>query len=166
MREASVHKKAVLAAGCFWGVEHLLRQLPGVVSTRVGYTGGRSDKPNYQEITTGNTGHAEAVEVTYDPTQLAYVDLLRAFFRLHDPTTFNRQGNDVGSQYRSTIFFSTPEEQAAARALIAEIDQSGKWSKRVVTQVIAAATFYEAEEYHQKYLVKNPNGYNCHFWRE
>ena len=157
---------AVLSGGCFWGVEELIRKLPGVVSTEVGYTGGNVPNPTYSSMTSGTTGHAEAVRIVYDPNKLQYADLLRYFFKLHDPTTLNRQGNDRGTQYRSAIFFSSPDQQKIARQVKDEVESSGKWKAPVVTEIISASTWYPAEEYHQHYLQKNPNGYTCHYVRE
>jgi peptide methionine sulfoxide reductase msrA/msrB len=156
---------AVLAGGCFWGVEELIRKLPGVVSTEVGYTGGRVPNPTYERISTGATGHAESIRIEFNPAVLAYADLLRYFFRLHDPTTLNRQGNDRGAQYRSAIFFSNDSQRDAAERVIKEVDASKKWNGPVVTQVIAAGEWYPAEEYHQDYLQKHPDGYTCHWLR-
>lgn len=156
---------AVLAGGCFWGVEELIRKLPGVTATEVGYTGGKVPNPTYERISTGFTGHAESVRVEFDPTVLSYADLLRYFFRLHDPTTPNRQGNDRGTQYRSAIFFSSPQQEQVAREVIQEVNASGRWNAAVVTEVVAASHWYSAEEYHQDYLQKNPNGYTCHWVR-
>ena len=156
---------AILAGGCFWGVEELIRQLPGVVSTDVGYTGGGVPNPTYQMMTTGTTGHAEAVRVVFDPRKLSYADLLRYFFRLHDPTTLNRQGNDRGTQYRSAIFATSPEQERIAREVKHQVDVSGKWKAPVVTEVATASAWYPAEDYHQDYLQKNPHGYTCHYLR-
>lgn len=157
---------ATLAGGCFWGVEELIREIPGVLNTEVGYTGGTVDDPGYERVKTGTTGHAEAIEIVFDPKRLSYEDLLRAFFRLHDPTTPNRQGNDRGTQYRSAIFVHDDEQRRIAEKVKAEVDQSHKWPKPVVTEIVAASTFFAAEMYHQDYLQKNPGGYSCHFWRE
>jgi peptide methionine sulfoxide reductase msrA/msrB len=157
---------AVLAGGCFWGVEELIRKLPGVISTEVGYTGGALPNPTYEVMTTGKTGHAESVRVVFDPRKLSYADLLRYFFRLHDPTTPNRQGNDRGTQYRSVIFYASPQQKQVAEDVIEEVNSSGKWSAPVVTEVAAASTWYPAEEYHQDYLQKHPNGYTCHYLRD
>ena len=154
-------ERATFAAGCFWGVEKVFGALPGVVSTQVGYTGGTVPKPNYEEVCTGRTGHAEAVELTYDPTQVSYDDLIEFFFRHHDPTTLNRQGNDIGTQYRSAIFYHTKEQEAAARSAIDALQKAGILKRPVTTTVEPAGEFYRAEEYHQKYLKKNPLGY-CH----
>jgi len=166
MTSHTQHQTATLAGGCFWGVEELLRELPGVISTRVGYTGGRTANPRYEDVKTGSTGHAEAIEIIFDPSRLSYQDLLLFFFRLHDPTTLNRQGNDRGTQYRSAIFFHDDAQRQTAEAVKAKVDASGKWPKPVVTEIAKASAFYTAEEYHQKYLVKNPGGYTCHFVRD
>ena len=162
----SSQEVALLAGGCFWGVEELLRKLPGVTSTEVGYTGGGVANPTYDLMTTGKTGHAEAVRVVFDPRVLSYADLLRYFFRLHDPTTPNRQGNDRGTQYRSAIFFSTPEQKSIAEEVMREVTASGKWSAPLSTELTKASEWYRAEEYHQDYLQKNPNGYTCHYLRD
>ena len=156
----------MFAGGCFWGVEELIRKLPGVTATEVGYTGGTVPNPTYEVMTTGSTGHAEAVRVVFDPRKLSYGDLLRYFFKLHDPTTPNRQGNDRGTQYRSVIFYASPEQKEVADKVINEVNASGKWGAPVVTQVVAASTWYPAEDYHQDYLQKNPNGYTCHYLRD
>ena len=155
----------MLAAGCFWGVEHLLRELEGVLDTEVGYTGGSRDNPGYRDVVTGRTGHAEAVRVLYDPARVSYEEILRYFFRLHDPTTLNRQGNDVGTQYRSAIFVRNERERAIAERVRAEVDASGAWKSPVVTTIEDAGRWYAAEDYHQDYLIRNPGGYNCHFLR-
>ncbi len=153
---------AVLAAGCFWGVEELLRKLPGVVDTEVGYAGGTLANPSYHDVSRGDSGHAEAVRVTFDPARVSYEDVLRYFFRLHDPTTPNRQHNDIGTQYRSAIFFESDEQRQVAERVVDEVSRSGKWKRPVVTQVVPAGAFWPAEEYHQDYLEKNPGGYMCH----
>lgn len=164
---AATLEVAVLAGGCFWGMEDLLRAIPGVLETEVGYTGGSTEAPTYTQVKTGQTGHAEAVKVLFDPAVLSYETLLEDwFFRMHDPTTRNRQGNDVGSQYRSAIFATTPRQAEVARAVLARVDQSGKWKAPVVTEVVSAGTFTPAEGYHQDYLVKNPGGYTCHWLRD
>lgn len=157
---------AVVSGGCFWGVEELIRSVPGVQAVEVGYTGGQTASPNYNQVKTGTTGHAEAVRIIFDPQVLSYADLLRKFFQLHDPTTPNRQGNDVGTQYRSAIFFNSPEQQKVAEEIKKEVNDSGKWSSQVVTEIVAATPWTKAEEYHQDYLQKHPNGYTCHYWRE
>lgn len=154
-------EKATFGAGCFWGVEATFRSMPGVVSTLVGYCGGRTDNPTYKDVCTDTTGHAEVVEITFDPAQLPYEQLLETFWKLHDPTTPNRQGPDVGSQYRSVIFFHTPAQETAARTAKERLDKSGKFRKPVVTQIVPAAPFYKAEDYHQRYLEKRGLA-SCH----
>lgn len=158
---------ALLAGGCFWGMEEILRAVPGVLQTTVGYTGGKIPSPTYPQVKTGTTGHAEAIQIVFDPTLLTFESLLENwFFKMHDPTTANRQGNDIGSQYRSAIFFFTPEQKATAEKVIVRVEKSGKWKRPIVTEVTAASPFYPAEDYHQKYLVKNPGGYTCHYLRD
>lgn len=159
-------QQAFLAGGCFWGVEELIRKVPGVVETEVGYTGGASDNPVYEKVKTGSTGHAEAVRISYDPSKISYEGVLELFFKLHDPTTMNRQGNDLGTQYRSAIFVMNSDERALAEKIIARENASGRWKRPVVTLIENLKTFYPAEAYHQDYLQKNPGGYNCHYWRE
>lgn len=156
---------ATLAGGCFWGMEEIIRNLPGVISTSVGYTGGTSDSPTYREVCSGTTGHAEAVQITFDPTRTTFEALLGFFFRMHDPTTLNRQHNDVGTQYRSAIFYHSDAQRQTAEKVKAEANASQKRPRPVVTEIVPAGTFWPAEEYHQKYLVKNPGGYNCHVLR-
>lgn len=151
-------KTAVLAGGCFWGVQELIRHEKGVVSTRVGYTGGPVPNPTYEN----HEGHAEAVEVTYDDSVLSYMQLLDFFFRIHNPTLPNQQGNDIGTSYRSAIFYANQEEKEEAEKMIAMVDESGKWKIPVVTNLEPLTEFYPAEEYHQDYLQKNPRGYTCH----
>jgi peptide-methionine (S)-S-oxide reductase len=146
--------KAIFGAGCFWGVEARFRQLPGVTSTAVGYMGGTLDHPSYEDVCTDQTGHAEVVQVDYDAERVTYEDLLEVFWANHDPTTLNRQGPDVGTQYRSVIFFHSPEQEAAARASKEELSQSGRFHSPIVTQIVPAKTFWRAEEYHQQYLEK------------
>ncbi len=159
-------ERAVLAGGCFWGMEEILREVPGVLSTRVGYTGGALESPTYGDVKQGTTGHAEAIEVTFDPARISYGELLeRYFFRMHDPTTPNRQGNDIGTQYRSAIFVTSPAQRAVAEKASEAAAKSGRWKRPIITQIVDAARFWPAEEYHQKYLVKNPGGYTCHFMR-
>jgi len=153
--------KAIFAAGCFWGVEATFRQLPGVISTRVGYTGGDFPNPTYKDVCTDHTGHAEAVEVEYDPTKLSYEKLLDVFWENHDPTQLNRQGPDWGTQYRSAIFSTTPEQEAAAKASKAALEKSRRYSKPIVTQIVPASTFFQAEDYHQQYLEKRGLA-SCH----
>jgi peptide-methionine (S)-S-oxide reductase len=146
--------KATFAAGCFWGVEDVFRQLKGVTSTTVGYTGGTKVAPTYKEVCGGNTGHAEAVEVEFDPSQASYPELLALFFQSHDPTTLNRQGPDFGTQYRSAIFFHDAEQEAAAREAKAALEKSGVFKRPIVTQILPASEFYRAEDYHQQYFEK------------
>lgn len=145
---------ATFGAGCFWGVEETFRQLPGVVSTAVGYMGGATENPTYEDVCTDTTGHAEVVHVEYDPDKISYSDLLKVFWENHDPTTVNRQGPDVGTQYRSVIFFHSPEQEAEAKQSKDLLAQSGKYEKPIVTQIVPAQPFYKAEEYHQQYLAK------------
>lgn len=154
-------EKATFGAGCFWGVEARFGQLPGVLATQVGYEGGKLPHPTYKDVCTDRTGHAEVVQVSFDPAIVSYEALLAEFFALHDPTQLNRQGPDWGSQYRSAIFFHSPEQQAMAQAVLERLDLSRRYSKPVVTQVIAAQTFWPAEEYHQKYLEKR-GAVSCH----
>src|ERR1700720_3270309 len=146
--------KATFGAGCFWGVEATFRQLPGVISTRVGYTGGNTPNPTYKQVCTDTTGHAEAVEIDYDPAKLSYDKLLDVFWENHDPTTLNRQGPDVGTQYRSAIFFHTPEQEAAAKASKEALSKSGRLKRPIVTEIQPAPEFWQAEDYHQQYLEK------------
>jgi peptide-methionine (S)-S-oxide reductase len=148
-------EKATFAAGCFWGVEEAFAKLPGVISTRVGYTGGTTENPSYEQVCTSRTGHAEAVEIDYDPEKIAYPDLLNAFWSMHDPTTLNRQGPDMGSQYRSAIFFHNADQEALAKASQSEQEASGKFSRPIVTEITPATAFYPAEAYHQQYFLKN-----------
>jgi methionine-S-sulfoxide reductase len=160
------YEMAILAGGCFWGMEDLIRALPGVITTTVGYTGGDVEDPNYNVVKTGTTNHAESVQVEFDPSKLSYSELLTFFFRMHDPTTVNQQGNDKGTQYRSVIFYHSPTQMEKAQEMIARVDASKKWPRPIVTQVIPATKFYPAEEHHQDYLEKNPNGYTCHWMRD
>jgi len=152
--QSDKYEKATFAGGCFWGVEASFRAVEGVVATSVGYTGGQLDNPTYKAVCTDKTGHAEAVEVTYDPNIVSYQKLLDVFWRIHDPTTPNRQGPDVGTQYRSAIFFHTPQQQVLARASVQKLEQAGKFDKPIVTQIVPAQKFYKAEEHHQRYLEK------------
>jgi peptide-methionine (S)-S-oxide reductase len=147
--------KATFGAGCFWGVESAFRQVKGVTDAVVGYMGGTLPNPTYKDVCTDRTGHAEVVQVDYDPLQVSYEQLLRVFFDIHDPTTPNRQGPDHGSQYRSVIFFYDPQQEAAARALIQELDRAGSFKRKIVTQIVPAAEFYRGEEYHQRYFEKH-----------
>jgi peptide methionine sulfoxide reductase msrA/msrB len=154
-----------LAGGCFWGMQQLLRQVPGVVSTEVGYIGGTTKNPRYEEVHSGATGHAEAVRVVFDPAKISFEHLLEWFFRMHDPTTLDRQGNDVGTSYRSAIFYHTEEERRTAEAVKARLDKRGHFGAPIVTRIVKAGPFYKAEDDHQDYLQKNPGGYTCHFLR-
>jgi len=164
-KDARTQEMATLAGGCFWGVQELIRKLPGVLESIVGYTGGSTDKPGYEQVHTGRTGHAEAVQIVFDPKVISYEEILRYFFRLHDPTTPNRQGNDVGTQYRSAIFYQNEDQRKVAERVLAEVDKSGKWPAKVATQIVPATPFYPAEGYHQDYLQKHPDGYTCHYLR-
>jgi methionine-S-sulfoxide reductase len=157
---------ATLAGGCFWGMEEIIRQIPGVLSTNVGYTGGSVDNPNYNIVKLGTTNHAESVQVEFDSSKISYADILGYFFRMHDPTTLNQQGNDKGTQYRSVIFYHSEEQKITAQEVIKKLEAAGKWKKPIVTQLIPASKFYLAEEYHQDYLKKNPGGYTCHWLRD
>ena len=147
--------KATFGAGCFWGVEARFRQVPGVIDTAVGYSGGTVANPTYEQVCTGRTGHAEVVQIEYDPDRVTYEQLLDVFWNCHDPTTLNRQGPDVGTQYRSVIFFHTPEQQAAAEASKRALQESGRFPRPIVTEIAPAGPFYRAEEYHQRYLEKH-----------
>jgi len=163
----STLETAILAGGCFWGMEDILRKVDGVLETDVGYTGGSSKSPRYEDVKSGSTGHAESVRIVFDPKKLSYADLLEKwFFKMHDPTTRDRQGNDVGTQYRSVIFATTPEQKATALAVKQRLDASKKWKKPIVTEIVDASAFTPAEDYHQDYLVKHPGGYTCHFMRD
>jgi peptide-methionine (S)-S-oxide reductase len=152
---------AVLAGGCFWGMQDLIRKRPGVISTRVGYTGGNVENATYRH----HEGHAEAIEIVFDPTVISYRDILAFFFQIHDPTTRDRQGNDVGTSYRSAIFYLNDEQRQVAEDVIADVNASGLWPGKVVTEVDPAGAFWEAEPEHQDYLEHYPNGYTCHFPR-
>ncbi|MBV9463119.1 MAG: peptide-methionine (S)-S-oxide reductase MsrA [Verrucomicrobiae bacterium] len=159
---AAKTETATLAAGCFWGVEEIFRKIPGVTQTVVGYTGGTIADPTYEQVCTGRTGHAEAIEIHFDPSKTTYAKILDVFFRMHDPTTPNRQHNDVGTQYRSAIFYHSPEQKKIAEEVKERVGKSGRFSKPIVTEILPAKPFYSAEEYHQDYLQKHPGGYNCH----
>ena len=164
--KAPTHETAILAGGCFWGMEEILRKIPGVVKTTVGYSGGTTVNPTYEEVCTGTTGHAESIQVEFDSARLSYETLLDYFFRMHDPTTLNRQHNDVGTQYRSAIFYTSEAQKQTAETVKARWEKSGKFSRPITTEITAAGKFYPAEEYHQKYLVKHPGGYTCHILRD
>jgi peptide methionine sulfoxide reductase msrA/msrB len=158
---------AVLAGGCFWGMEEILRKVPGVLETEVGYTGGTTAHPTYEQVKTGRTGHAEAIRITFDPSKLSYAELLEHwFFRMHDPTTTNRQGNDAGTQYRSAIFVTSPEQRKTADEVKQRVNASGKWKRPIVTEIVNEGEFTPAEDYHQDYLEKHPGGYTCHYLRD
>ena len=154
-------ERAVLAGGCFWGMEDLIRRQKGVIKTRVGYTGGDVPNATYRD----HGSHAEGIEILFDPDKTSYREILEFFFQIHDPTTVNRQGNDVGTSYRSAIYYVSEDQKAVALDTIADVDASGLWPGKVVTEVEPVSDFWEAEEYHQDYLVKNPRGYTCHFPR-
>jgi peptide methionine sulfoxide reductase msrA/msrB len=157
---------AILAGGCFWGMENVMRQAPGILTIEVGYAGGKSTDVKYEQVSDGDTGHAESVRIVFDPAQISYADLLAKFyFRGHDPTQLDHQNNDHGTQYRSEIFTTTPVQLAIAQQVKARVDKSGKWGKPIVTRIEPATTWVRAEDYHQDYLVKHPNGYNDHFIR-
>lgn len=161
-KAAPAEEVATLAGGCFWGMEDLLRQQPGVIATEVGYTGGAVANATYEH----HEGHAEAVQIRFDPSKTTFEALLRFFFRMHDPTTLNRQGNDVGTSYRSAIFFHSEAQRQTAERVKAEVNASGKWPRPVVTEITPAGAWWKAEEYHQDYLIKNPGGYTCHYVRD
>lgn len=158
-------EKATFAAGCFWGVEEFFRKVPGVYETGVGYTGGESKDPTYTEVSSGKTGHAESVEVLYDPKKVSYEKLLDLFFKMHDPTTLNQQGNDKGTQYRSVIFYHSKKQKLTAEKFIERVEKSKAWKVPIVTEIKPIQKFYEAEEDHQKYLLRNPKGYDNHYLR-
>ena len=158
---ASSNERAVLAGGCFWGMQDLLRRYPGVISTRVGYTGGEVPNATYRN----HVGHAEAIEIIFDPLKISYRQLLEFFFQIHDPTTLNRQGNDLGDSYRSAIFYTSEEQKRVAEEAIREVNGSGLWPGKAVTELVPARDFWEAEPEHQDYLERIPNGYTCHFIR-
>lgn len=155
-------EKAIFACGCFWGVEAAFSKLPGVISAPCGYTGGRTENPTYKEVCNGNTYHAEAVLVDFDPSEISYEDLVRFFFKIHDPTTLNRQGPDIGSQYRSAIFYLDENQKSTAEKIKKELEESKTYNKPIVTQIAPASQFYFAEEYHQKYFEKHGIEGSCH----
>jgi peptide methionine sulfoxide reductase msrA/msrB len=164
--KAPLHETAVLAGGCFWGMEEIIRKIPGVIKTTVGYTGGTTANPTYEDVCTGGTGHAEAIQVEFDSARLSYESLLDYFFRMHDPTTLNRQHNDVGTQYRSAIFYTSEAQKKTAESVKAKWEKSGQFNRPITTEIAVASKFYSAEDYHQKYLAKNPGGYTCHILRD
>jgi peptide-methionine (S)-S-oxide reductase len=155
------HERAVLAGGCFWGMQDLIRKQPGVLKTRVGYTGGHVANATYRN----HAGHAEAIEIIFDPAKTSFRQILEFFFQIHDPTTLNRQGNDLGTSYRSAIFYTNDEQRRVAEDTIADVEASGLWPGKVVTELTKASDFWEAEPEHQDYLERIPNGYTCHFIR-
>lgn len=157
---------ALLAGGCFWGMEELLRAQPGVTDTSVGYAGGTVENPTYKAVSSGQSGHAETVRVEFDPSQTSYEALLLFYFTIHDPTTKHRQGNDIGSQYRSAIFVQSDEQRRIAERVKRRVEQSGEWNGPITTEITETRVFYPAEEYHQDYLEKNPGGYTCHYQRD
>lgn len=156
---------AYLAGGCFWGMEELMRMIPGVLETEVGYCGGDTPNATYEQVKTGRTGHAESLKVVFDANRLSYRHLLFEFFRMHNPTTLNRQGNDIGTPYRSAIFYLDENQRNVAKQVIQTVEASSEWQARIVTEVAPFKAFYRAEEYHQKYLEKHPGGYTCHYVR-
>ena len=157
---------AYLASGCFWGAEELFRHLDGVIDTQVGYMGGTKSNPSYEDVKTGSSGHAETLKIIFDPQKISYEELLLFFFKMHDPTTLDQQGNDIGTQYRSHIFYTSPSQQQGAEKVMRRVNDSGAFAKPLVTKLDKAPDFTDAEDYHQDYLQKNPNGYSCHFIRE
>jgi len=165
MNDIAQLQTAYLAGGCYWGMEELVRQIPGVVKTCVGYTGGTTPDASYEQVKTGQTGHAEALKIVFDPALLSFRHLLFEFFRMHNPTSRNRQGNDIGSQYRSAIFYLDEIQQRTALEVIKVVDTSADWQAPVVTEIIPFKEFFRAEEYHQQYLIKHPHGYTCHYIR-
>lgn len=165
-KKTMTFETAILAGGCFWGMEQLIRELPGVLDTAVGYSGGKVDSPTYGDVSVGSSGHAEAIKIKYDPSKITYGEILDFFFRIHDPTTINRQGNDKGTQYRSAIFYQDEKQKKVALLKKDETEAGSRWKNPVVTEISKATEFYDAEEYHQDYLVKNRGGYTCHFIRD
>jgi peptide methionine sulfoxide reductase msrA/msrB len=164
--DSGKRETAILAGGCFWGMEEIIRDIPGVIETEVGYTGGTTRNPVYEQVHAGTTGHAEAVRIVFDPDRLSFEDLLGWFFRMHDPTTPNRQGNDIGTSYRSAIFYTSEDQRKTAEAVKERVNASGKWPRPIVTEITKASDWWKAEDYHQDYLQKNPGGYTCHFLRD
>ena len=156
---------AYLAGGCYWGLEELISKIPGVKQTKVGFTGGHIKNVSYKEVTRGDTGHAESIEIKFKSKELSYEELLFNFFKMHNPTTLNQQGNDKGTQYRSSIFYTNDEQKNIAQQVINTVNISNEWDNPVITEIIAFTNFYPAEESHQKYILKNPEGYSCHFVR-
>jgi methionine-S-sulfoxide reductase len=165
MNDQTATQTAYLAGGCFWGMEELVRQIPGVLETEVGYCGGSTPDATYEQVKTGRTGHAESLKLVFDPSLLTFRHLLFEFFRMHNPTTPDRQGNDRGTPYRSAIFYLNEEQRQIAQEVIKTVDESGDWQAHAVTEVVPFKEFFRAEEYHQKYLLKHPGGYTCHYVR-
>jgi len=165
-KDSGERETALLAGGCFWGMEEILRKIPGVVGTEVGYTGGTVKNATYAIVKHGDSGHAEAVKVVFDPKRISFEQLLGWFFRMHDPTTKNRQGNDIGTSYRSSIFYTSAAQKTTAEEVRSRVDKSSTWKNPLVTEIVAASDFWSAEEYHQDYLEKNPGGYTCHYLRD
>lgn len=161
-----MNEHIILGGGCFWGLEKLLSDFKGVTETSVGYTGGNKKDPKYKEITAGETGHVESVKVLFDPTKVSLSELINFFFKIHDPTTLNRQGNDVGTQYRSVIFYNSQGQRSVVEEVIEKVNKSKSFDNKIVTTVEEEDKYYLAEDYHQKYLDKNPSGYTCHFIRD
>lgn len=166
MAENKKLETATLAGGCFWGMEEILRELPGVEDPVVGYCGGHTENPVYEQVKTGATGHAETIQFRFDPAKITYAAILDMFFKMHDPTTPNRQGNDVGTQYRSVIFYHDEGQRLEALAAVKRAVDSGRWRRPITTEVVAAGKFWAAEQYHQDYLKKHPGGYTCHYVRD
>lgn len=165
MTDESIRQIAYLAGGCFWGMEELIGQIPGVLETEVGFAGGITPNATYEQVKTGRTGHAESLRIVFDSAKLDFRHLLFEFFRMHNPTTRNRQGNDIGTQYRSAIFFTDEEQQKIALEVIKTVEKSGELGAEIVTEVVSFEEFFRAEQYHQKYLAKHPGGYSCHYIR-
>lgn len=159
------NQTATLAGGCFWGMEDLIRKLPGIIDTEVGYTGGETTNAVYRDVKTGKSGHAESIQISFDPSKISYPEILDFFFRMHDPTSLDRQGNDIGSQYRSAIFYHNEQQRDQALKVIQLVNQSGNWKAPVVTKVEKFQKFWPAEPEHQDYLLHQPNGYTCHYVR-
>jgi methionine-S-sulfoxide reductase len=164
--QAAPLQTATFSAGCFWGTEEFFRKVPGVMETQVGYTGGSTKNPTYEQVSSGTTGHAESVELKFDPSVVSYEKLLDLFFKMHDPTTLDQQGNDTGTQYRSAIFYHGEAQKKVALAFKEKVEKSKAWKGPITTQIAPAQAFYSAEAYHQKYLVKNPGGYDNHYLRK
>jgi methionine-S-sulfoxide reductase len=163
---APKYETATFASGCFWGSEEFFRKIPGVIKTQVGYAGGTTLNPKYDDLHDGHTGHAETVEVIFDPNMISFNSLMDGFYKMHDPTTLNRQGNDQGSQYRSAIFYTSEKQKIEAMAFKNKVQKSGAWKSNITTEISPLKKFWPAEEYHQKYLVKNPGGYDNHYLRK